>query len=401
MNVVHVGTGYTSVTPHGARGPEKTIYFLVKYLSQLGCNVEVIDIGRESESSIEEGSVRFHGLNISQSLGLNLKYLFKTLVFSVRVIIILWRIMRRSEVNIVHTHSQFPAAAVLIARRLFRWKFPIVYTAHSPHLMIQLPFLDRLKHNPIEGRVMRSVDCVVALTTAVKNRLISYYKVKPYRVAVVSSGVNIAVIEKSIKEFESGCNIKTSTIICVGLINSRKNQLELIKCIPAVLKEYPNYKFIFAGAIEDTKYFNEIRNFVTENNITEQVDFLGEVPPGDLHELYQEASIMVFPTLYETQGFVLIEAMAFGLPVIASKIAPIEDVVNLEDGSAMLVEPNAEQLTGAILTLLGDSELMKTLSVKGKQLVFREFPWEKTAMNTLKLYETLLLCEVDPIVRTG
>lgn len=176
-----------------------------------------------------------------------------------------------------------------------------------------------------------------------------------------------------------------------ALINPRKNQKAIIESIPQVLKACPECKFVFAGAVDDRVYFNTIQRFVEEHGLSPHVEFTGELSTEPLYKLYQDATIFVFPTRYETQGMVLVEAMAFGLPVIASRISPIMDVVSLEEGSALIIDPdNPEEIARAIIRLLQDEPLRNELSAKGRKLASTRFPWSQVAEDMLVMYEELV-----------
>ncbi|GAG94441.1 unnamed protein product, partial [marine sediment metagenome] len=121
------------------------------------------------------------------------------------------------------------------------------------------------------------------------------------------------------------------------------------------------------------------------------VEFTGQVSTEQLYRLYHRTTIFVFPTLYESQGVVLVEAMAFGLPVLASKIGPILDVVSLEEGSALLIDPyNTEEIAQAIIKLFHDEALRSELSVKGRKLTSSRFPWSRIAQDMLAMYGELV-----------
>ena len=86
----------------------------------------------------------------------------------------------------------------------------------------------------------------------------------------------------------------------------------------------------------------------------------------------------------------LIEAMAFGLPVIASSIEPVSDVVNLNPGSGILIEPfDHDGLAQAIISLLQDRSLRQSMSARARELAAR-FSWERIAEQTLSLYRNIV-----------
>ncbi len=230
-------------------------------------------------------------------------------------------------------------------------------------------------------------------TDYIQQELISRFSIEASRTTQVYMGIDMDGIISSIHVNSSGRTASQNKIVfCAARIQPRKNQLAVVRAIPRILHVHPEVRFIFAGPIDDPAYLSLMRKFIEDNQLSEQVEITGEVPQESLYELYHSATIFVFPTLYETQGQVLLEAMAFGLPVIASRIGPIEDMVNLEKGSAILVDPNnIDEIADSVIRLLEDESLRQELSAKGKKLVSQGFSWEQIAKEMLKVYEKVLL----------
>ena len=390
MRVVHLATGFVSAIPHGARGPEKTIYFLTKYLAHLSCEIDVIDI-KSGACSRGETRARFQELWDPPLSGSNIfSYFLKVIIFTLQLFPVLRHLVKNGKADIIHAHSQFPAAAVLLAKKLFGWKIPLVYTAHNPYLLMPSSLANKLKHLLIEDKVLRRVDRVVAQTEAVGQELSLKFKIEPTRIRQVYAGIDIEAINSFIKLHPHKVS-STKIVFYPAVINPRKNQAAIIEGIPQVLKACPDCRFIFAGAIDDRAYFNTIQKSVFDHGLSPWVEFTGELSTEPLYKLYRDVTVFVFPTHYESQGVVLLEAMAFGLPVIASRIGPVLDVVSLEKASALLIDPdNTEEIAEAIIKLLGDESLRNKISAKGRKLASSRFSWSQTAQGMLAMYEELI-----------
>ena len=390
MRVVHVGTGYLPVSPVSSRSVERTVYQLTRNLARLGCDADVIDVKAGSYIRDKTG-VRFHELWSPTLRGSNLfSYFLKVIIFSLQLLPTLRRLVRSGGVDIIHAHSQFPAAALLLIRRLCGWKVPVVYTAHNPYLLMPPGLANKLKHLLIEGTVLTRFDRVVAQTEAVGKELSLRFNIQPARIVQAYAGVDVEKIDDFIKHCPRQEN-HNRIILYPAIISPRKNQMAIIEGMPRILKACPECKFVFAGAVDDRYYFNNLQRFVLEHVLSPWVEFTGELATEALYQLYRDATILVFPTLYESQGVVLLEAMAFGLPVIASKIGPIVDVVSLEEGSALLIDPgNTEEIARIIIKLLHDESLRDELSAKGRKLASSRFSWSRTAQDMLDIYSELV-----------
>jgi len=390
LRIVHIGTGFLPVSADADRSVETTIYQLTQHLALSGHEVHVLDMATGPRAR-SDTTVRFHRVHSLPLPGSTLAgYSLKVVCFSVSLLPGLRRLVRDGGADMVHAHSQFPAAAVLIARRLFRWHIPVVYTAHNPYLLAQPGRVNRLKHLLLEGWVLRRVDRVLAQTRTVASELVRRFRVNPERVSQVFAGIDTEMISRFAQEHPAQRN-GHHTVLCPAIINPRKNQMAVVEGIPDILKMFPRCRFVFAGRVDDRDYFDRIQARLDEHHVGGCVEFTGHLPRETLYRRYLEATVFVFPTLYESQGLVLLEAMAFGLPVIASRIGPIEDVVSLHEGSAVLVDPaDTGELGRAIVDLLQDGERRKQLSTHGKELAFSRFSWSRTAQDTLTAYQHVL-----------
>jgi len=158
-------------------------------------------------------------------------------------------------------------------------------------------------------------------TDYIQQELISRFGIEASRTTQVYMGIDMEGIISAIHVNSSGRAASQDKIVfCVARIQPRKNQLAVVKAIPRILHAHPEVKFVFSGPIDDPAYLSLMRKFVEDNQLSEQVEFTGEISGQSLRELYRKASMFVFPTLHEIQPVALLEAMAFGLPVIASRI---------------------------------------------------------------------------------
>ncbi|HHT9147190.1 MAG TPA: glycosyltransferase family 4 protein, partial [Candidatus Wunengus sp. YC61] len=131
-------------------------------------------------------------------------------------------------------------------------------------------------------------------------------------------------------------------------------------------------------------FFDTLHLLGLENSVI----FTGYVPDEDLPGIYNLAEIFVYPSKYEGFGLPLLEAMSCGVPVIASNISSIPEVI----GNAGILVRSDEPVEFArkIYELLTDKELRAKMSSKGFERI-KFFSWEKVAKETLKVYERVYL----------
>lgn len=177
--------------------------------------------------------------------------------------------------------------------------------------------------------------------------------------------------------------VPTSFMLAVGTIEPRKNLGTLLRACVHLKNDYGiAIPLVFAG--EPGWLFEDVRAFVHNNKLSDDVIFLGKVQNTELRALYNLATVFVHPAFYEGFGLPPLEAMACGAPVLCSNAGSLPEVV----GDAALLAPpeDVEAWTIAIQRLLQDETLRQEFCHKGLQRT-QMFSWEKAATQTLEVYK--------------
>lgn len=181
----------------------------------------------------------------------------------------------------------------------------------------------------------------------------------------------------------------SQVVLNTGRIEYRKGTLVLLKAIPAVTRDCPESQFVIAGARHTSISDSSLNRALETDGVAKHVSMLGHVPWSDLVSWYRKAGIFVMPSYYETFGISAIEAMAFGLPVVATHAGGLSEVV--EDGvTGFLVPPGDSQaLAEAIIHLLRDKSLRKSMGEAGRRRVLDEFTVDRVLAQTLSVYDAI------------
>lgn len=338
--MIHVATGSSTVPPVKYDGTTKDIFYLTRALAKLGCDVIVIDSKTEP---IKRKDSHTHFLEVwNPPLGDagRLRHILRIMIFALLSTRTLHRVVKKEHPDIIHLHSQFPAAAVLLSRWFFHRDVPLIHNTHNTIITMQTSRINRFKHS-LEVFAFKQADFVMSDTESTKKRIHILFKIPMDKIFVRPEGIDTIEIDEFIKtahpELKSQ---KGKIVIYPAVIDPRKNQMGLIKAVPDILRVHPDTTFVLPGPIGNRPYYESLQNQIAESNLTDHIQFSGELPlVPDLFRLYGNADIFVFPTLYETQGVVLLEAMAFGLPCAASNIGPILDIAGADGSSALLFDP--------------------------------------------------------------
>jgi glycosyltransferase involved in cell wall biosynthesis len=176
------------------------------------------------------------------------------------------------------------------------------------------------------------------------------------------------------KNEKADANIVLSTGLITKLNIQRKGFGTLIRCIPYVIKECNNVKFVIVGKKKDG--YTLLQAIVEELNILDYVDFTGYVPDEELLHLYHQCALFVLPSIHEGFPTVISEALACGKPVVGTKLSAIPEVVS-EDCGILIDDPfSYEELSKAIVFLLKDSELREKFGARGREIIVQHFSKE-------------------------
>jgi glycosyltransferase involved in cell wall biosynthesis len=171
-------------------------------------------------------------------------------------------------------------------------------------------------------------------------------------------------------------------ILSVGVLQTRKNTLNALRA----LEKLPGrYRLILVGG--DGYGSETIHDYIRRQVLGPRVQVRGYVALEELQSLYQSASLLLFPSLEEGFGIPVLEAMANGLPVVASRTASLPEAGG---EAALYVDPHDPQdIAEKVLRAVEDPELRRRMIQQGLERA-REFSWRRVAEATLKVYDEAL-----------
>jgi len=205
--------------------------------------------------------------------------------------------------------------------------------------------------------------------------------------AVIHHGVELAKFSKH--DHQISCSVeadkKDHYILCVSLVTPHKNCECLIEAYGRLGERIRNaHDLVIVGPHQYNVYYDKLLNCARGYNIDEKVHFLGDVPFESMPEIYQGADLFVLPSLLETFGIPLIEAMASSVPVIAANSTSCPEVVG--DAGILFDPTNPDELSEKITMILQSRSMRDEMIRKGLARA-RSFPWDNTARKTLAVFK--------------
>lgn len=257
-------------------------------------------------------------------------------------------------------------------------KIPVVVTVHDI-----IPFLFPEFHN--WKRIVyfkfflpfyfKNVDAFIAVSQSTKNDLVKYYRVPESKISVVHDCISEIKYEKVRKD---------DFILYLGTLEPRKNVEGVIRAFAILKSRGFKHKLIIAGG-RGWK-FSKIFSLVKKLNLENEVVFKGYVSGEEKAELYRKAKLFVWPSFYEGFGLPVLEAMAYGTPVVTSNVSSLPEVCG---DSAFLVNPHSVQdIAGAMIHILSSTKLYNGLVQKGLERV-KLFTQKRMIDGVLSVYKQL------------
>ena len=274
-----------------------------------------------------------------------------------------------------HSYGYFPTFAGGFAE--FMRGIPLVVTPHSDPGGATTS--KRLFDRVVPPLTIRRASRVIALTSVEAENLVRL-GVPSDRIRIIPNGVDL-------KEFAGlpprRPNSDTTELLFVGRCYPRQKGLEyLVKALP-FLRSRESIRLTIVG--EDWGGVAMLQSLARALGVERQIAFRGALPRDEVIQAYASADIFVLPSLFEPFGIVLLEAMAAGLPVVASSVGGIVDVV--ADGKTGLLIPPGKPLALAagLEQLISDSSLRARMAEEARRRVFG-YSWDLIVPRIVEVY---------------
>lgn len=267
------------------------------------------------------------------------------------------------DLDLIHVHSPFTLGqvGVKVVRHL---DIPIVFTYHTLY--------DQYMHYaPLVGQITKAgmvkyttdfcnrCNLVITPTEVIKEMIIENGVKKP--VIAIPTGIYTERFQHGDPDFLSeqfGVPRNKQVLLFVGRIGKEKNLLFLLHAFALIAKQEQDVVLVLVGSGPEQKV---LQNSAVDMGIGDKVFFTGKLSPETVAGAYSSADIFVFPSVTETQGLVLVEAMAAGLPVVAK--AAYGSLAMVQDGvTGYLCEGAEQEFAAKTLSILHDSERKMRMS---------------------------------------
>jgi len=262
-----------------------------------------------------------------------------------------------------------------------------VVTIHDL-IFIRYPHLFRTIDRKIYYKKFKSAcqraDKIIAISQQTKKDIIDFFYIPEEKIEVVYQGCNAIfhhpITDNTKQAVQEKYNVPKDYLLSVGSIEERKNLLTILN----TLKELPNQKLVVIG--NGKAYKIKCLRFISKHNLSNRVLFLSDLNLDEMASIYQNAQMLIYPSIFEGFGIPILEALFSKTPVITSK-----DGCFTEVGGAFskYINPlSVEQMKEAIIEIINSNEIQEKMKIKGLEHA-QNFTDDKIADNLMKVYNTL------------
>jgi len=301
------------------------------------------------------------------------------------------------ELDIIHTHypfimgnygSLFADIYNIFADIYNKPLKPVVFTYHTQYEKYThyIPFEQGITKKFTKWMVKdyaNKCDCVIAPSESIRKMLLNQ-GIKS-RIEVVPTGINLDVFgnpNRKIIRKKYNLGLEQKLLLYAGRIAKEKNLEFLINSFKLVLNKKPNTYLILVGRRTKKSYLIDL---IKELHLETKVFMVGH--SNAVQNYYGAADLFVFSSVSETQGLVLVEAMAAGIPVVAVDSPGVRDVVNGKNG--FMVQDSIRDFSEKVIKVLDDDKLREKMSQNARKTA-SSYSIQKMSKRMLKVYKSVL-----------
>lgn len=362
--------------PEGG-GLERYAYNIFKRIASRGHEVTVFCATKVGEDSTEE----IDGLVVNR---LRPDMIVSNTPVRINLLSILSRELKEEKFDIVNAHTPVPYFAEVASLAALRYKIDYCVTYHSQIVSTRtlINLVSHILNMSIDRYMLNRAKRIITVNNTSNYRYLRAYIDK---VVVIPPGVDTNRYKPS------KYNPVEKRLLFIGTLSRAyeyKGLRVVIDAMPLIIRHHPDATLTVIG---DGPLREEYVERCRRNGIYNNVIFRGRVSEEELISEYQQSTLLLVPTLTDTEGFgmVSLEANACGVPVVASRVGGIPYYV--KDGvNGFLVDPgDSHMLANKVVELLSDQALLSNLSPLCRKRAL-EFEWEKITDMTISILEGVI-----------
>jgi glycogen(starch) synthase len=300
-------------------------------------------------------------------------------------------VSRNVDFDVVHVHDWLTGFAGISFKH--QMQKPLVSTIHGTEIgrAQGLHNPDSLTIDGIEWWTTFEANKIIVTSASMKAEIQGHFRLPQEKIEIVPNGIdtkryNTSVDQPAVKG-RYGVHPDEKLVLCVGRLVPQKGIEYLIRAVPRIAERYPNSKFIIVG---EGWLRGHLEYIARSTGHQWKITFTGWVPDQELIALLNSADALVVPSIYEPFGIVALEGMAAGVPVVASDVGGLAEIVEHEHTGILAYSRSPESIAWAVGRVLSDPDHSKEMVQNAQEMVQKTYSWEAIAMKTAKIYKEVV-----------
>ena len=295
--------------------------------------------------------------------------------------------LKRHSIDILHTHSFRPNLYGRIAGALCRSSGLAIVSHYHNH------YDDKWLNDPasleLERHLAPITDARIAVSDSVCHHVSARVGVDIREIAVIGNGVDIerfAESDSDIGRERLGLQRDEFCIGLVGRVCHQKGVDLFVQAAIQIANQLPQARFVIVGDIEDRLLHEQCHARIVSAGLCETIRFVGHV--DDVAPIIKTLDLLVVPSRWEGFGLILVEAMAAGVPIIASRVGAIPEVTQNGRVARLIASEDADALATEVLTLASYDTMRNRLVRVGRRRA-EDFNWQRSVNAVSSLYDRI------------
>ena len=378
--------------PRIVGGISRHCYSLANSLAKKGWNPTVVTLATPKRSLyVEEKGAKIVSIDPPHCSD----FLTWTLLYNHMMANTAILLHQKQNFDLIHAHDWMTFVAGSIMKHALG--IPMVVTFHSTERGrrggIPSPFEKMI--NDIEWLGSYEASHVITVSNSLREELSSDLNVPANKISAIHNSMNlIRHVSKTINVRNNFAAPNEKIVLFVGRLVWQKGVESFIESCPFILGQHPEAKIVIVG---EGIMHDDLCRRISTLGISSKVYVTGQMHDNMLNALYSCADVLVVPSLYEPFGLTALEGMASGVPVVASSVGGLNEIITHERDGILVPAGNSKEIAGAVNRILSDSNLAGELSRNGRVRA-RQFRSDKMVGETVKVYETVLGVSAKPSI---
>jgi glycosyltransferase involved in cell wall biosynthesis len=300
-------------------------------------------------------------------------------------------VTRKVDFDVMHVHDWLAAFSGISFKHYLNT--PMVLTVHSTEVgrAQGLHSPDSFAINGIEWWATYESNRVIVCSNSMKDEICNHFNIPAVKVDVIPNAIDVTQYHTSAdrgsvrQRFGVGWGEKL--VLCVGRLVPQKGIEYFIRAIPKIAQRFPEAKYIIVG---EGWSRDILEAEARATGYAHKIRFTGFASDEDVINLMSSADVLVVPSIYEPFGIVALEGMATGVPVVASQVDGLAEIIDHERTGIFVFPRSPESIAWGIERVLSDYDHAKWMVENAKEKLHNAYSWEAVAMKTVEVYKKVV-----------